>query len=189
MSRNLGPRLKALTRAVARKCPPPPPLPCELTDTEFAWHFARLALRVRERRAAPPEALAGLQERDRREDEGLHRTHPCLFAAGPATDRSHTPNERKDLGEALRRFIDRRAAREVHLDRLDLSAEDREAVAEAVRRLEAALNLPTLPGGPLAYTDLELSPHLSFDVYTRLIEACRRADPGWGRLPGGESPV
>jgi hypothetical protein len=142
-----------------------------LTGAEFAWRIARLAQRVRERQAASPEERAGLEERYRREDAELARTHPHFRPADPDPGRPYMADERKEAGDALRRFVGRRAEREVVPDRLDVSPEDRAAVLEAVRQLDAELNLPPLPRGPIAYTDDELCPFLAPDVYQRMVAA------------------
>jgi hypothetical protein len=175
MSWNLGARLKALTRVVAKRFSPPLPAR-ELSDPEFVWLLARFVHRVKERLAAPEAEWPRLQERNRREDEELYLAHPHFRRPpAPAGVRADEPRRAADL---VRDFLKRRAAREVVPDRLDLAAEDRAALVEASRRAEAALGLPPLPAGPLVFTESELEPFVDgladpHQVY-RIKEAIRR---------------
>jgi hypothetical protein len=169
MSRNLGVRLKSLARVVAKRFPLPPTR--EMSDAEFVWWLARFVHRVKERLASPEAEWPRLRQRYRQEDESLHLTHPHFkqpaVAAGGPVDSDANRKAAAVYGE----WLTRRAAREVNPDALDLSAEDRQAVVEAVRKVEAELNLPLLSGGPIVYTDDELCPFLAPDVYLRVVAA------------------
>jgi hypothetical protein len=159
-------KLRALQKLAAKKLPPPPPR--EIRAAEFVWLTARLLNRARERREAAPAELKQLEERHRREDEELRRTHPHL-ASGPG---EHPGDASVDEALAgIREFLARRAEREVVPEQLDLSAEDRAALLEAVRQLDAELSLPPLPGRPIAFTDDELCPFLAPEVYLRVVAA------------------
>jgi hypothetical protein len=183
---NLGSRLKALGKSIARKFPPAPPANPEFTPAEFAWWTGRLLQRVQERRAASPAERQAILERHRLEDNQLATTHPHL---APGWLRKFDPVERHGLFTFWQEWMARRAAQEVHLDGFDLTPADHAAVLAAIERLDAELGLPPLPGGKVAFTTLELQPHLSPEVFSRLTAAqagARAAENGTtnGTAPG-----